>query len=137
MLRTRTASVGFTYDAAGRPKTLTLPDGIVQTYGYDDASEVTSISYTKGATTLGDLAYGYDAGGRRTALWGSYRRTGLPAATTATASYNANNQLTSWNGTTPSYDRTATSRATVRRRSHGTTGTSYRPRAPVRTSWIS
>jgi RHS repeat-associated protein len=99
-----TSSVGFTYDAAGRPKTLTLPDGIVQTYGHDDASDLTSIAYTKGATTLGDLAYGYDAAGRRTALWGSYGRTGLPAATTATASYNANNQLTSWNGTTLSYD---------------------------------
>jgi RHS repeat-associated protein len=97
-------SVGFTHDTAGREKTLTLPDGIVQTYGYDDASELTSIVYTKGATTLGDLAYGYDAAGRRTAIWGSYARTGLPAATTASASYNANNQLTSWNGTTLSYD---------------------------------
>jgi RHS repeat-associated protein len=99
-----TSSVGFTYDAAGRPKTLTLPDGIVQTYGYDEANELTSIAYTKGATTLGDLAYGYDAAGRRTALWGSYGRTGLPAATTATASYNADNQLSSWNGTNLSYD---------------------------------
>jgi len=99
-----TSSVGFTYDGVGRPKTFTLPDSIVQTYGYDEANEVTSIAYTKGATTLGDLAYGYDAVGRRTALWGSYARTGLPAATTATASYNANNQLTSWNGTSLSYD---------------------------------
>jgi RHS repeat-associated protein len=99
-----TSSVGFTYDAVGRPKTLTLPDGIVQTYGYDEANELNSISFTKGATTLGDLAYGYDLVGRRTALWGSFARTALPAATTATASYNANNQLTSWNGTTPSYD---------------------------------
>jgi RHS repeat-associated protein len=99
-----TSSVGFDYDAAGRPKIVTLPDGIVQTYGYDDANEVTSISYAKGATTLGDLAYGYDAAGRRTAVWGSYGRTGLPAATTAPASFNANNQLTSWNGTTLSYD---------------------------------
>jgi RHS repeat-associated protein len=99
-----TSSVGFTYDGAARPKTLTLPDGIVQTYGYDDANEVTSIGYTKGATTLGDLAYGYDAAGRRTAVWGTSARTGLPTATTATASYNANNQLTSWNGTTLSFD---------------------------------
>jgi RHS repeat-associated protein len=99
-----TSSVGFTYDAAGRPKTLTLPDGIVQTYGYDDVNELTSIGYTKGVSTLGDLAYGYDAAGRRTALWGSYGRTGLPAATTASASYNPDNQLTSWNGTTLSYD---------------------------------
>jgi RHS repeat-associated protein len=99
-----TSSVGFDYDAAGRPKTLTLPDGIVQTYGYDDANELTSIAYTKGATTLGDLAYGYDGAGRRTALWGSYARTGLPPATSATASYNANNQLASWNGTNLTYD---------------------------------
>jgi RHS repeat-associated protein len=96
--------VGLDYDAAGRPKTLTLPDGIVQTYGYDDASELTSIAYAKGATTLGDLAYGYDLAGRRTAIWGGYARIGLPAATTATASYNADNQLTSWNGTGLSYD---------------------------------
>jgi len=99
-----TSSVGFTYDGAGRPKTLTLPDGIVQTYGYDDANDLTSISFTKGTTTLGDLAYGYDLAGRRTAVWGSYGRTGLPTATSASASYNANNQLTSWNGTTSSYD---------------------------------
>jgi RHS repeat-associated protein len=99
-----TSSVGFDYDAAGRTNRLTLPDGIVQTYGYDDANELTSIAYTKSTTTLGDLAYGYDGAGRRTAVWGSYARTGLPPATSATASYNANNQLASWNGTNPTYD---------------------------------
>jgi RHS repeat-associated protein len=99
-----TSSVGFDYDAAGRPKTLTFPDGIVQTYGYNNADQLTSIAYTKGTTTLGDLAYGYNAAGRRTAVWGSYARTGLPPATSATASYNANNQLASWNGTNPTYD---------------------------------
>jgi RHS repeat-associated protein len=99
-----TSSVGLDYDGAGRPKTLTLPDSIVQTYGYDDANELTSIAYTKGASTLGDLAYGYDGAGRRTAAWGGYARTGLPAATGNSSSYNANNQLTSWNGTTLSYD---------------------------------
>jgi RHS repeat-associated protein len=99
-----TSSVGFTYDSVGRPKTLTLPDGIVQTYGYDEANELASIAYTKGTSTLGDLAYGYDRAGRRTAVWGTYARTGLPTATNAMGSYNANNQLTSWNGTTLSYD---------------------------------
>jgi RHS repeat-associated protein len=99
-----TSSVGFSYDVAGRGKTLTLPDGIVQTYGYDDANELTSIAYTKGASTLGDLAYGYDGAGRRSAVWGGFARTGLPAATTQAATYNANNELTTWNGTTLSYD---------------------------------
>ena len=79
-------------------------NGIVQTYGYDEANELTSIAYTKGAAALGDLAYGYDGAGRRTAVWGSYARTGLPPSTSPTASYNVNNQLSSWNGTSLTYE---------------------------------
>ncbi len=98
------ATVSLAYDGAGRPKTVTLPDGIVETYSYDDASELTGITYTSGSTTLGDLFYGYDQAGRRTAVWGGFARTGLPATTTQAASYNANNQLTAWNGTSLTYD---------------------------------
>jgi len=56
------ASVQFAYDAANRRASLTLPNGIVRSYGYDDASQLTSIAYTLGSTTGGDLAYTYDAG---------------------------------------------------------------------------
>ena len=97
------SSVGFTYDDAGRQLTLTLPNGIVGTYGYDDASETTSISYAQGATAVGDLAYAYDLAGRRATVSGSLARTGLPVAV-ASATYNADNQLTSWGGSTLSYD---------------------------------
>jgi len=98
------ATASLAYDGAGRPRTVTLPDGIVETYSYDDASELTGITYTSGSTTLGDLFYGYDQAGRRKAAWGGFARTGLPAATTQAASYNANNQLTAWNGTSLTYD---------------------------------
>ncbi len=97
-------SVSLAYDPAGRPRTVTLPNGIVETYSYDDASELTGITYTSGSTTLGDLSYGYDQAGRRTAAWGGFARTGLPTATTQAASYNANNRLTAWNGTSLTYD---------------------------------
>jgi len=97
-------TVSFTYDGAGHPRSVTLPNGVVETYSYDDARDVTGIAYTNGSTALGDLAYGYDGAGRRTALWGSFARTGLPAATTQNATYNANNRLTSWNGTSLTYD---------------------------------
>ena len=96
--------VGFTYDGGGRPGSITLPDGVVQTYGYDTANELISINYAKGATTLGDLTYGYNQVGLRTGVWGAFARTGLPAATTATAGYDADNRLTSWNGTNLAYD---------------------------------
>lgn len=95
--------VGFTYDPAGRPATVTLPNGIVATYSYDPASQLTAISYALGTTTIGDLSYQYDAAGRRTQIGGSLANTGLPQ-TMASATYNAANELTSWAGTTHSYD---------------------------------
>lgn len=72
-------------------------------YGYDAANQLTSITYTKGGTTIGDLAYTYDAAGRRTSVSGSLAATDLPAAV-ASAVYNADNQLTSWAGTALTYD---------------------------------
>jgi RHS repeat-associated protein len=95
--------IGFAYDNADRRTSTTLANGIVMSYGYSDADELTSITYTKGATTLGDLQYAYDAAGRRSGVSGSFARTNLPAAV-ASATYNANNQLTSWAGTSLTYD---------------------------------
>jgi YD repeat-containing protein len=45
-----------------------------------------------------DLSYSYDPSGRRTAVYGTYGGTSLPAATTANAAYDLTNRLTSWNG---------------------------------------
>jgi RHS repeat-associated protein len=72
-------------------------------YGYDAASRVTSITYTNGGTTIGTLTYGYNANGQRTSIGGTLAAMNLPAAISS-ATYNANNQLTNWNGTTLSYD---------------------------------
>jgi RHS repeat-associated protein len=93
----------FTYDAAGRPATLTLPNGIAGTYNFDVANQLTAISYALGTTTVGDLAYQYDAAGRRTQVTGSLASTGLPAAM-ASATYDAASQLGSWAGSAHSYD---------------------------------
>jgi len=97
------AQVGFTYDTAQRRAATTLPSGIVATYNYDDASQLVGIAYTRGAILVGDLQYNYDVLGNRTGTTGSMSRTNLPAAMT-TATYNQANQLTSWNGTTITYD---------------------------------
>ncbi|MES1244717.1 MAG: RHS repeat-associated core domain-containing protein [Acidobacteriota bacterium] len=98
-----TDSVGFAYDAMGRRTTLSLPGGISTSYTYDDAGQITGIVYTRAGLTLGDLAYQYDAAGRRIRESGSLARRNMPAAVTS-ATYNAANRLTAWSGTALAYD---------------------------------
>jgi RHS repeat-associated protein len=97
--------VSFAYDNANRPDTITFPNATVQDYTFDAASQISQILYKKNATqTNGTLKYGYDADGRRTDVHDTYARLGLPAATSSNATYNLNNELTSWSGTTAAYD---------------------------------
>ena len=96
-------TVGFGYDDANRRSTLTLSNGVNISYSYDNNSRVTGITYNFGANLLGNLTYSYDSLGRRTQVGGSFSRTGFPGAVTS-ASYDAANELTTWNGTPISYD---------------------------------
>lgn len=98
-----TTSTAIGYDAANRRSTLTLPDGIVLAYGYDNDSRVTSMNYQLGTLSVGNLIYSYDAAGRRTQLGGSLAATNFPTAVSSTT-YDAANELTKWNGTIISYD---------------------------------
>ncbi|MGI0016808.1 MAG: RHS repeat-associated core domain-containing protein, partial [Nitrososphaera sp.] len=82
---------------------LTLPNGILVEYGYDNASRVTGITYKLGVTTLGNLTYEYDAAGNRTKIGGTFARTGLPPALSS-AVYDAANRLTQWGATALTYD---------------------------------
>jgi len=96
-------TVGLTYDESNRRQTLTLPSGIIISYGFDDAGQLTSLVYKKGTATLGDLSYAYDILGRRTNIGGSFARMNLPGAVSG-ASYDAINRMTAWNGATLSSD---------------------------------
>lgn len=91
------------YDNANRRTSTTLPNGVVESYGFSFADELTSINYDKGATHIGDLAYGYDTAGRRTSQSGSLAKLLMPTTVTTT-SYDAANHLTNWGGTTLTYD---------------------------------
>ena len=90
-------------DAAGRRTGLTLPTGTSVTYAYDAASQLTSLTYKQGATTIGDLTYTYDAAGNRLKQGGLFARSTIPPALT-TVSYNANNQQTTFGTNTETYD---------------------------------
>jgi RHS repeat-associated protein len=98
-----TSTVGFSYDTVNRRSALTLSNGVNMAYTYDNDSRVTGITYKFNANPLGNLTYTYDSLGRRTQVGGSFAQTGFPAAVTS-ATYDAANELTNWNGTTISYD---------------------------------
>ena len=99
-----TSMVGLAYDAADRRTTLTLANGVTVSYGYDTANELTGLTYRDGSNNLlGDLSYGYDAAGRRISQGGSFARTGLPDPVNS-ATFDANNRASAWNGTALSYD---------------------------------
>lgn len=98
-----TSAIAFDYNDAGRRTSVTLPNGIIISYSYNDASQLTGINYQKGAASIGDLTYGYDAAGRRITVGGSFARTGLPPAASS-MTYNVANQLTKAGAKTLTYD---------------------------------
>jgi RHS repeat-associated protein len=91
------------YDDADRRASLTLPNGNSVVYAYNAASELLSLTYKQGATVIGDLTYTYDAAGNRIKQGGSFARSTIPPAL-ATASYNVNNQQTTFGTNTLTYD---------------------------------
>ena len=87
-------NVSFTYDAAGRRLRTTYMNGVTRENSYDDGGQLMAITYKNpDGSTLGDLAYTYDDGGRRTGVTGSLARTALPDAL-PNANVDAANRLT-------------------------------------------
>ena len=97
------AHVKLDYDQANELTEVTLPDAIMQHYTYDGAGEPTAISYIHSGSTLGEIDDAYDQNGEPEATWGSFARVGLPEPVTS-ASYNADNEQTKFNGASLAYD---------------------------------
>jgi YD repeat-containing protein len=95
--------IAFSYDNANRRVSLTLPNSIVTSYSYDAHSNLTGISYSLGTNPIGNLSYTYDSLRRRTGMGGSLATTNLPQPV-PTATYDAANELTNWDGIPVSYD---------------------------------
>ena len=97
------SSVSFGYDNDNRRTSLSLSNNLAVSYAYDNDSHLTGLTYQAGTNVLGNLSYTYDAMGRRTQVSGSFANTGLPQPI-GSATYDAANELTNWNGTNLSYD---------------------------------
>ncbi|MGH8737841.1 MAG: hypothetical protein ACREVC_10825 [Burkholderiales bacterium] len=109
------SSFGYGYDAVGNRLNKTV-GASADTYTYSATSnQIASItpatglarSFTfdaNGSTTNdGVNQYAYAAAGRRSSVGGSFARTGLPDPVSS-ATFDANNGASAWNGTSLSYD---------------------------------
>jgi RHS repeat-associated protein len=91
-------------DRVGRPERVGAPGGgVSQTYAYDDAGDIKSITYNSGTNVIGDLAYGYDAAGQPVRVTGSYSREMLPEPF-GPATYDKANRIKTVGGATVTYD---------------------------------
>jgi RHS repeat-associated protein len=95
--------VTIDYDALGRRILLTLPNGVTTEYQYDDASQLTALTYRNGLGVLGDLSYQYDPVGNRISVGGSFARTILPDPAPS-ATYDAANRQVALGGKSMLFD---------------------------------
>jgi RHS repeat-associated protein len=97
-------TITFQYDNADRRTQIFLSNGVKGSYTYDNANNLTGITYAQSSgTTIGNLTYTYDAAGHRTSVGGSLASVSIPA-TAFSGSYDANNRLAQLNGTALTYD---------------------------------
>ncbi len=98
------AAVHATRDEAGRVVDLALPHGVTAAYAYDDAAALTGISWSSDSDDdVATLGYRLDGAGRRSGFRGSLASTALPDPV-GSATYDAANRLTSWDGRDLRYD---------------------------------
>jgi RHS repeat-associated protein len=76
-------SFGFGYDALSRRTSLTRPNTVNTSYGYDNLSHLLSVVHQKGTTTLDGASYTVDNAGNRQS------RTALPGTTATNFTYDA------------------------------------------------
>ena len=93
------------YDNANRRTATVLPNATRMNRSFDAGNQLTALTYV-GPTgiTLGQLVYGYDADGRRTAKTGSFATDLAPIATTANGSFDLNNRQTHFDAAALTYD---------------------------------
>lgn len=92
------------YDVNDRRTSLTYSNGTTTTYIYDDASQVTSITHSGTSGLIEQVSYTYDVAGHQSSITRmNGAGTVLPAAV-ASATYDAANEQTTFNGSTLTYD---------------------------------
>lgn len=98
----KTFSIG--YDDGGRRTSLSYPNGVAATYGYDTGNRLRTITHGVGASVLESLLYEYDANGSRTKMTRQNMTlpvrgdNATPTCGTTDYTFNVRGQLTGING---------------------------------------
>lgn len=100
------ATTSIAYDADGRRSSKTLPNGVTTDYTVDATGRVTSIIFSKDTNILGDLTYQYNSLGQTVSTGGSFARTMIPQAISA-SNYDAANQQLGFGANSYTFDNDA------------------------------
>ncbi|MEL7641055.1 MAG: RHS repeat-associated core domain-containing protein [Solidesulfovibrio sp.] len=97
-------SLTLAYDASGHLTGESRSSGVQSLYGFDASGRLVSLSHKKGSTVIADLAYARDAAGQVSSESGVWPLTPRPSGTTASATYDAADQVATWKSDAYSYD---------------------------------
>jgi YD repeat-containing protein len=78
-----TQTTSYLYNAIGQPLTMTLPNGVTSSFGYDSAERLSSITHQGITQALGSYAYALDAVGNRVGVTETMVVPGAGISTTA------------------------------------------------------
>jgi RHS repeat-associated protein len=98
-------AISFTYDAAAQLTAIDWPGTLSSTYQYDGVGRVKTVDHSNGATTIYHQEFVYDAVGnplQEIVSGTAMLQPAVPA--TAKGTYNAANQISSWNSKAFTYD---------------------------------
>jgi len=97
-------TITFIYDGVGNLLSESRSNGTTSTYSYDARNHVTGISHAKGGTVFSQAVFIRDNMGNITSESGFQPIDPAISPATATAVYNAGNQIATWNSDVYTYD---------------------------------
>lgn len=97
-------SLTLAYDTSGHLAGESRSNGVQSLYGFDASGRLINLSHKKGSAVIADLAYARDAAGQVSREDGVWPLTPRPSGTTASATYDAADQIATWKSDSYSYD---------------------------------
>ena len=89
-------TVDFEYNAVGQVVKETRSNGVVSTYTYDAANQITALKHDKGGNAMADLSFTWDQDARLTQESGTWTKSPEAVGESLTGTFDNNDSLTKW-----------------------------------------